>query len=82
MYRNYKNLSTIIDNKLTWNANTNAGFAKAQQHLYFLRKLGSFYADYADPVLQDLHSEYIDVLYSVLGGSIVFTKQEQTGQGC
>ena len=41
----YKYLGTIIDSKLTWNANTNARSAKAQQRLYFLRKLRSFKVD-------------------------------------
>ncbi len=35
----YKYLGTVIDSKLTWNAHTNARLAKAQQRLYFLRKL-------------------------------------------
>lgn len=41
----YKYLGTIIDNKLTWKANTLARYTKAQQRLYFLRKLRSFKAD-------------------------------------
>ena len=41
----YKYLGTIIDSKLTWNANTNARSAKAHQRLYFLRKLRSFKVD-------------------------------------
>lgn len=35
----------IIDYKLNWSANTLARYSKAQQRLYFLRKLRSFNAD-------------------------------------
>ena len=41
----YKYLGTIIDSKLTWNANTNARSAKAQRRLHFLRKRRSFKVD-------------------------------------
>jgi len=38
----YKYLGTIIDNRLTWNSNTDAVYKKCQQRLYFMRKLRSF----------------------------------------
>lgn len=41
----YKYLGTIIDHKLTWSANTLARYSKAQQRLFFLRKLRSFNAE-------------------------------------
>lgn len=38
--------------------------------------------DYDVFLLLDLYTEHIDLLCSVLRGSIVCTKQEQTGQAC
>ena len=41
---NYKYLGTIID-KLDWSPNTEACCKKANQHMYFLRKLKQFKVD-------------------------------------
>ena len=41
----YKYLGTIIDDKLSWKSNTHRVHAKAQQRLFFLRKLRSFNVD-------------------------------------
>ena len=41
----YKYLGTIFDDKLRWDANTEAIAKKGQQRLYFLRKLNSFSVD-------------------------------------
>ena len=42
---NYKYLGTIIDNKLDWSPNTEACCMKANQRMYFLRKLKQFKVD-------------------------------------
>lgn len=41
----YKYLGTVIDDKLSWVENTNLVLSKAQNRLYLLRKLKSFYVD-------------------------------------
>ena len=41
----YKYLGTIIDDKLNWVSNGKRIYAKAQQRLYFLRKLNDFHVD-------------------------------------
>lgn len=45
MVGQYKYLGTIIDSKLSWNLNTEAIYKKAQQRLYFLRRLRHFNVD-------------------------------------
>ena len=41
----YKYLGTIIDDKLTWNSNTDFIYKKGQQRLYLLRRLRNFQID-------------------------------------
>ncbi len=41
----YKYLGTVIDNKLKWSSNTHMLCGKANQRLYFLRKLKEFNVD-------------------------------------
>ena len=41
----YKYLGTVMDDKLRWDANTEAIAKKGQQRLYFLQKLNSFSVD-------------------------------------
>ena len=41
----YKYLGTIVDDQLNWNRNTEKTFRKANQRLYFLRKLKKFQVD-------------------------------------
>ena len=45
MVVNYKYLGTIIDNKLDWSSNIEACCKKANQCMYFLRKLKQFKVD-------------------------------------
>ena len=41
----YKYLGTVIDSKLNWNTNSQLRSSKANQRLYFLRKLKEFHVD-------------------------------------
>ena len=54
----YKYLGTIIDNKLTWNDNTEAIVKKCQQRMFFLRKLNSFGVD--KTILTLFYSSFIE----------------------
>jgi hypothetical protein len=62
----YKYLGTIIDNKLDWNKNTQKMCAKANQRLYFLRKLRSF--NVRDSIL---HLFYQSIIQSVITFSCI-----------
>ena len=41
----YKYLGTVIDDKLNWNENSKVLYGKANQRLFFLRKLRKFNVD-------------------------------------
>ena len=41
----YKYLGTVVDDQLNWNRNTETIYSKANQRLYFLRKLKKFHVD-------------------------------------
>ena len=43
--KEYKYLGTIIDDKLTWNSNTDFIYKKARKRLYLLHKLKRFHVD-------------------------------------
>ena len=43
--QSFKYLGTIIDNELSWKDQCQSLYAKAQQRMYFLRKLNSFHVD-------------------------------------
>ena len=43
--KSFKYLGTIIDNELSWKDQCQSLYAKAQQRMYFLRKLNSFHVD-------------------------------------
>lgn len=62
----YKYLGTIIDNKLNWNSNSQVLAGKANQRLYFLRKLREFRVDNTILVLF-----YQSLLQSILTFSLV-----------
>ncbi|KAK6178302.1 hypothetical protein SNE40_013103 [Patella caerulea] len=53
----YKYLGTIIDDKLSWNHNTNAVYKKCQQRLYYMRKLRSFHVN--QTILSLFYSSFI-----------------------
>ena len=61
----YKYLGTIFDNKLTFDANTDRICKKANQRLFFLRKLRSFQVDRT--LMRMFYSSFIE---SVLTFSI------------
>ena len=68
----YKYLGTIIDNKLDWNKNTQKMCAKANQRLYFLRKLRSF--NVRDSILHiHSHSPIRKVPFSLYSHKLVQT---------
>lgn len=62
----YKYLGTVIDDQLTFDANTKYTVRKLQQRLFFLRKLNSFNIDKTI-----LEMFYITVVQSVLSFSLV-----------
>ena len=62
----YKYLGTFIDNKLTWEDNTDAICSKAAQRLFFLRKLNYFQVD--NTILTLFYRSFIE---SVLTFSLV-----------
>ena len=62
----YKYLGTVIDNKLGWEDNTDAINSKAQQRLFFLRKLNHFQVD--NKILSLFYRSFIE---SVLAFSLV-----------
>ena len=45
MVTNYKYLGTVVDDKLTWSKQCENTKAKAQQRMYFLRKLRTYHVD-------------------------------------
>ena len=62
----YRYLGTILDNKLSWEENTDAINKKAQQRLFFLRKLRYFQVD--NKILTLFYRSYIE---SILAFSLV-----------
>lgn len=60
----YKYLGTIIDDKLSWNQNTDRIYGRGQQRLHFLRKLRSFGAS-----ISTMHLFYTMFIQSILSFS-------------
>ena len=71
----YKYLGTIIDKKLNWNPNSQVLAGKANQRLYFLRKLREFRVDNTILVLF-----YQSLLQSILTFSLVCMYGNQSNE--
>ena len=73
--KEYKYLGTFIDEDLNWNRNTKHICCKANQRLYFLRKLKSFQANqdilflFYESVIQSVITFSIIVWYNCLNNS-------------